>query len=75
MTEIDCIYQGVTHHQRTRATHVLVFITSNEERDKKPYALPIQCIPCKDLSDLKVHQLANKIIYEMDARNMKVAGD
>jgi len=48
---------------------------SNEERDKKPYALPVQCIPYKGLSDSMVRQLANKIIREMNARNMKVAGN
>ena len=48
---------------------------SNEERDKKLYGLPVQCIPCKGLSDLKVRELANKIIHEMNARNMKVAGN
>ena len=67
--------KGVTRHQRIPATHVVVFMISNEERDKKPYALPVQCIPCKGLSDLKVRQLANKIIHEMNARDMKVSGN
>lgn len=65
---------GLTRHQRTPATHVLVFMISNEERSKKPYALPIQCIPYKGLSDAKVRELANKIIREMVKRKMKVAG-
>jgi len=47
---------------------------SNEERDKKPYALPIQCLPYKGLSDAKVRELANKIILEMVRRGMKVVG-
>ena len=72
---MTAIIKGVTRHQRTPVTHVLVFMISNEERDKKPYALPIQYIPYKGLSNLKVRQLANKIIHEMDARNMKVAGN
>ena len=72
--EVATFIKGVTRHQRTPATHVLVFMISNEERNKKPYALPVQCIPYKGLSDLKVRQLANKVIHEMSARNMKVAG-
>ena len=67
--------KGVTRHQRIPATHMVVFMISNEERDKKPYALPVQCIPYKGLSDLKVCQLANKIIHEMNARDMKVSGN
>ena len=47
---------------------------SNEERSKRPYALPIQCIPYKGLSDAKVRDLVNKIISEMVKRKMKVAG-
>jgi len=65
---------GLTRHQRTPATHVLVFMISNEERNKKPYALPIQCIPYKGISDAKVRELANKVIHEMVKREMKVAG-
>ena len=71
------LVKGVVHHQRTAATHdhVLVFMISNEERNKKPYALPIQCLPYKGLSDNKVRELANHIIAEMVKRKMKVAGN
>jgi len=65
---------GITRHQRVPATHILVFMISNEDRNKKPYALPIQCIPYKGLSDAKVRELANKVIHEMVKRKMKVAG-
>ena len=66
--------KGVTRHQRTAATHILVFMISNEERRKKPYAIPVQCLPYKSLSDFKVRELANQIICEMTNRKMKVAG-
>jgi len=66
--------KGITRHQRTPASHILVFMISNEERRKKPYAIPVQCIPYKSLTDLKVRELANKIIQEMTRRKMKVAG-
>ena len=67
--------KGAIRHQRTSATHVLVFMVSNKERNKKPYALPIQCLPYKGLSDNKVRELANRIITEMVKRKMKVAGN
>ncbi|XP_065891566.1 uncharacterized protein [Dysidea avara] len=66
--------KGVVRHQRIAATHLLVFMISNEERHKKPYALPVQCLPYKGLSDAKVRELANEIIHEMVRRGMKVAG-
>ena len=66
---------GVTRHKRTAATHILVFMISSEERRKKPYALPVQCIPYKGLGDRTVRDLANAIIREMSKRQMKVAGE
>lgn len=65
---------GVTRHKRTPASHILVLMISSEERSKKPYALPIQCVPYKGLSDTKVRELANHVIHEMVKRGMKVAG-
>ena len=67
--------KGVTRHQRTAATHILVFMVSEETRRRKPYALPAQCLPYKGLADSKVRDLANEIISEMCKRQMKVAGE
>ena len=36
--------KGVTRLQRVAATHCLVIMISPEERNRKPYAFPIQCI-------------------------------
>lgn len=47
---------------------------SAEDRRKKPYALPVQCIPYKGIGDTTVCELANKIICEMVKRKMNVAG-
>ena len=63
-----------SRHKRTAATHILIFMISPEERNSKPYALPVQCIPYKGLSDFNVRELANVLICEMKKRNMKVAG-
>jgi len=66
--------KGIVRHQRNAATHVLVFMISPEERNKKPYALPVQCLPYRGISDTKVRKLADNIIQEMVKRNMNVAG-
>jgi len=55
----------VTVHQWTPATHVLVFMISGEDQRKKPYALPVQCIPYKDLIIAKIRKLANNITSKM----------
>jgi len=63
--------KGVTRHWPTAATHVLVFMISNETKRRKPYLLPVQCIPYKGLADAKVCDLANDAIHE---RQLKIAG-
>ena len=55
---------GVTRHKRTPVSHILVLMISSEERNKMPYALPIQCVPYNGLSDTKVCELANHVIHE-----------
>ena len=72
--ELMLFVKRVTCHKRTAATHLLVFMISSEERKKKPYTLPVHCLPYKGLSDAKVRELANQIIREMTHLNMKVAG-
>ena len=39
------LLRGLYKFERTPASHVFVFMVSSALRDRKPYALPIQCIP------------------------------
>lgn len=48
---------------------------SPEERNSKPYAIPIQCMPCAGLKDNELRELLNKIVQEMTARSMKISGE
>ena len=48
---------------------------SSEEQRIKHYALLVQCLPFKGLSDSTVRNLANEIIKEMPKRQMDVAGE
>lgn len=52
----------------------MVFMISHERCDRKPYALPVPCVPYVGMSDAKIRCLANKIIEEMIKRKMKIAG-
>jgi hypothetical protein len=64
----------ITKHQRTEATHIFVFMISSETRNRKPYALPVQCLPIASLKDAQVRDLANNIVAVMKQKEMKVAG-
>ena len=60
---------GVTRFKRIPATHIFV---SCELRDHKPYAIPIQCLPCKALKEGEIRQIINNVLT---ARRMDVTGE
>lgn len=66
--------KSTTMYRREPATHILVVLISPEERNKKPYALAVQCIAYKSIRDSEVRQICNKIVKEMTVRGMKVSG-
>ena len=70
-----CFIEGVTRSKRVAAIHLLVFMISPEDRQQKPYALPIQCLPYTGMPKNVIRALANKLILEMESRGMKVAGN
>ena len=60
--------------RRKPATHVFVLMVSSEVRNKKPYALPVQCIPCAGLKESDLRRIVNELLREMVAHRMIVAG-
>ena len=66
--------KSVTRHKRMPASHILVTMISPSERNQKPYALPISCIPYASLSEGKARAVISEIVKEMCKRGMKVAG-
>ena len=67
-------FRGISRQKRTAASHVMVTLISSSQRKKKPYAVPISCIPYKGLSESKARSHINSVIDAMEQRNMKVAG-
>lgn len=61
-TAAEELIKGVTRQQRIAATHCLVIMISPEERNEKPYAFPVQCLPYKGLKDRQVREITNKVI-------------
>ena len=66
--------QGLYRFRRQAATHVFVLMISPEQRDRKPYAIPVQCTPYVSLKHSTCRNLVNSLIAEMHQRGMKVAG-
>ena len=68
------IVKGFYRYRRTPLSHILVIMISTETRTKKPYALPIQCIPYRSITDSEVQEVLNNVIREMSLLGMEVAG-
>ena len=60
--------------KRTCATHVIVFMVADEQRNSKPYAIPIQYVPYKGIRDQKVRDLTKEIKVQMTNAHLKVVG-
>ena len=72
--ELSSFVQGLSRYQRTAATHIFVFMISPEGRKRKPYAIPVQCLPYKGMKEKECISLVNRLVQEMNKRNMKGAG-
>ena len=66
--------RDLSRHKRVSATHIFVMMISCEQRNVKPYSLPVQCLPYHSINQQKLRQLISKLVKEMTSRGMKVAG-
>ena len=73
-TRLQDVIKGVFRWRRSPATHMFVLMISSELRNKKPYAVPVQCIPYAGIRESDIRQLINLLIKEMVGIGMKVAG-
>ena len=46
--ELTHFIKNLSKHQRDAASHIFVLMISSECRNRKPYALPVQCLLVKD---------------------------
>jgi hypothetical protein len=56
------------------ATHVLLFLVSDERRNKKPFAMPVQYIPYHSIRDQFVRDMTNNIKRGMMKMELKPVG-
>lgn len=73
--ELSGFIKFLSKHQRKAATHIWVVMISPEDRRSKPYALPVQCIPYRNITAAKGRQIIDSLLKEMKARDMSVAGE
>ena len=73
-THLCDFIKGVFHFKRTPATHMFVLMVSSESRSKKPYALPVQCLPYASLKESDMRCMLTTLVKEMVCLGMTVAG-
>ena len=60
--------------KRTAAGHLLAFMISDEQRNSKPYAIPIRFLPYQSISDEKLRALEIEIEEKMRSIDMVPVG-
>ena len=56
-------------------THLLFFMISDEQRNYKPYAIPVRVVTYKSITDDKVLKLKEELKDAMTQIGMKVVGE
>ena len=69
--QMTAFVKRIPQYSRNPATHLLVIMISTEDRRRKPYALPVQCLSYHSLKDAQTRKIANKVVQAM---TKKVAG-
>lgn len=57
------------------ASHLLVFMITDELRNRKPYAIPVRFLPYKSLTDVKTRELEQELEDAMRSTGMTVVGE
>ena len=68
------VIRGVFRLKQTPATHMFVMMISSELRNRKPYAVPVQCVPYAGLRESEMRGMVTLLVREMVKVGMKVAG-
>ena len=73
-TKMTDFVKRLSRFRRTPATHIFVVMVSSELRRKKPYALPVQCLPYAGMTEKDIRRLISDLICEMVKLGMSVRG-
>lgn len=65
---------GLFTKRRNPASHLLIFMISDELRNRKPYAVPVRFLSYKSLSDKVLRDLQLEVEQKMRSLNMDVVG-
>lgn len=67
--------KGISMKKREVASHILLFMISDEQRNQKPYAVPVRFIKYKSITDEKLRNLEDELKERMKAMGMVPVGE
>ena len=73
--ELTTFVSAISKHTRKAATHIFVFMISPGKRNSKPYAIPIQYVSYRGMTEGNLRALIDQIVHEMHHHAMKVDGN
>lgn len=72
--ELPPYIKGVNTKKREAASHLLLFMISDELRSYKPYAVPVRVIKYKSITDAKIRELKEELQKAMRDCGMTTVG-
>ena len=66
--------KGLTFKKREAASYLLIFMISDEQRNSKPYAIPVRVIKYKSITDSRLRVLTDELKTDMKRVGMKTVG-
>lgn len=66
--------KGLYSKKRCAASHLMIFMIADECRNRKPYAVPVQFLSYKSITDLKLRELELEVERAMNSLGMIVIG-
>ena len=72
--ELEPYIKGVHTKKREAASHLLLFMISDELRKFKPYAMPVRVVKYKSITDAKIRELKEELRKAMKECGMTTVG-
>ena len=72
--EIESYVKGISTKKRQAASHLLLFMISDELRNFKPYAIPVRVLKYKSITDAKIRELRDELRRIMKECGMTTVG-
>lgn len=72
--DLEVYVKGLYSKKREAASHLLMFMISDEQRNSKPYAIPVRVLKYKSITDAKIRSLKEDMNQVMKQIGMTTVG-